>query len=287
MSSTALQFHPGTVIGGDQSFDVSEQTGSAGSTSLILQTILLPLLFAQRSSSVTIIGGTHVSWSPTYHYLRFVFLPLLARLDVNIDLNIEKWGWYPIGNGMITTQVSPAKEIKPIKIVNRGKLVRVSGISAISNLPRDIGVRQRTRAIKSLADRGIAAEMEIISAPSIGKGTLVFINAEFENVTTGFDALGAIGKRAEEVADEACQGLFDYLDTAGVLDPHLADQVIPYLAMARGTSEFTTRRITRHLLTNIWVIQQFMDVDIRIEGKEGEEGKIRVVGNGIAEHSTD
>jgi RNA 3'-terminal phosphate cyclase (ATP) len=276
-SSTALQFHPGTVMGGDHSFDVSERIGSAGSTSLILQTILLPLLFTRRSSSVSIIGGTHVPWSPTCHYLRFVFLPLLSRLGVNIDLNIEKWGWYPIGKGMITARVNPAKEIKPIRIVERGKLLRMSGISAISNLPRDIGVRQRTRAINWLAQRGIAAEMEIVSAPSVGKGTLVFLSAEFENVTTGFDALGAIGKRAEEVADEACQGLFDYLATAGALDPHLADQVLPYLAMAHGTSEFTTSRITRHLLTNIWVIKQFMDVDIQIEGKEGAEGKITVM----------
>jgi RNA 3'-terminal phosphate cyclase (ATP) len=278
LSSTALQFHPGTVMGSDHSFDVSERTGSAGSTSLVLQTILLPLLFARSSSSVSIIGGTHVPWSPTFHYLQFSFLPLLSRLGVNIDLNIEKWGWYPIGKGMITARVIPAKEIKPIRVVDRGKLLRMSGISAISNLPRDIGVRQRTRAIDSLAQRGIGAEMEIISAPSIGKGTLVFLSAEFENVTTGFDALGAIGKRAEEVADEACQGLFDFLDTASAFDPHLADQVIPYLAMAHGTSEFTTSRITRHLLTNIWVIQQFIDVDIRIEGKEGETGKVTVMG---------
>jgi RNA 3'-terminal phosphate cyclase (ATP) len=218
-----------------------------------------------------------VPLSPTFHYIRFVFLPLLSRLGVTIDLDIEKWGWYPIGKGMITARVTPAKEIKPLRIVDRGKIKRVSGISAVSNLPRDIGVRQRTRALKKLEQRGIGAEVEIISAPSIGKGTLVFLKAEFENITIGYDALGAIGKRAEEVADEACQGMFDYMDAAGALDPHLADQIIPYLAMAHGTSEFTTSRITRHLLTNIWVIQQFMDVDIHVEGKEGEEGRITVV----------
>jgi RNA 3'-terminal phosphate cyclase (ATP) len=277
LSSTVIYFHPVALTGGDHSFDVSEKTGSAGSTSLIFQTLLLPLLFAKRSSSVSIIGGTHVPLSPSFHYLQFVFLPLLSRRGVNVDLNIEKWGWYPVGKGRITARIDAAQELKPISLVNRGKLLRVSGVSAVSNLPRDIGVRQRTRAVKELEQRGIGVEMEIISAPSIGKGTLVFLSAEFESVTTGFDALGAIGKRAEEVADEACQGLFDYLDTAGSLDPHLADQVIPYLAMARGSSEFTTSRITQHLLTNIWVIQQFMDVDIRIEGKEGEEGIIRVI----------
>ena len=131
LSSTHTLFHPGEVAGGDYAFDVSEKKGSAGSTSLVLQTILLPFLFAQRSSTVSIIGGTHVPLSPAFHYLRFVFLPLLSRLGANIDLNIEKWGWYPIGKGMINARISPMKGIKPISSRDRGKLVRVSGISAI------------------------------------------------------------------------------------------------------------------------------------------------------------
>jgi len=277
LSSTAIQFRPTAVNGGDYSFDVSEKTGSAGSTSLIFQTILLPLLFAQRSSRISVTGGTHVPWSPTFHYLQFVFLPILSQLGVNIDLELGKWGWYPVGKGTIRTRVNPVEEIKPISMVERGVLARVNGISAISNLPRDIGVRQRNKTINALEQRGISSDIEIMSAQSSGKGTLVFLRAEFGNVIAGFDALGAIGKRAEEVADEACQGLFDYLDTAGALDPHLADQIIPYLALARGTSEFTTSRITLHLLTNVWVIQRFMDVDIQVEGKEGEEGKVMVI----------
>ena len=276
LSSTEIQFRPAAVNGGDYSFDVSEKTGSAGSTSLIFQTILIPLLYARRPSSVSITGGTHVPLSPTFHYLRFVFLPILSKLGMNIDLEIEKWGWYPIGKGMIRARVSPVKEIKSIRMVERGALARVNGLSAISNLPRDIGVRQRNRAMNALQQRGISSDIERISAPSLGKGTLVFLRAEFGNVIAGFDALGAIGKPAEEVADEACQGLFNYLDSDGSLDPHLADQMIPYLALARGTSEFTTSRITRHLLTNIWVLQQFMDVDIQVEGKEGEQGKVIV-----------
>jgi RNA 3'-terminal phosphate cyclase (ATP) len=280
ISSTALQFSPGVVAGGDYFFDISEEKGSAGSTSLVLQTILLPLCSNGHPSTITVIGGTHVPWSPSFHYLKNVFLPMLSFIGVSLDLKIEKWGWYPIGGGKIIARITPKKEFKPVVIYDRGKPVRVTGISAISNLPRDIGVRQRDWALTLLSRRGIVAEIDIVSAPSPGTGTLIFILAEFENISAGFDALGAIGKPAEKVADEACRALFEYQDTSGALDPHLADQIIPYVAFGKGISKFTTSRVTQHLLTNIWVVKQFLDIDIQVEGKEGEVGKIKVQGYG-------
>jgi RNA 3'-terminal phosphate cyclase (ATP) len=280
LSSTALHFSPGAIVGGDYFFDVSEKKGSAGSTSLVLQTVLLPLCFTGHPSTVTVIGGTHVPWSPSFHYLKKVFLPMLSVIGVSTDLALEKWGWYPIGGGKVIARIIPGKEFKPVAISDRGKPIRVAGISAISNLPRDIGVRQRDRALKMLSQRGIDADLDILDAPSSGKGTLIFLLAEFENISAGFDALGAIGKRAEEVADEACRSFFEYKDTNGVLDPHLADQIVPYAAFCKGTSEFTTSCVTQHLLTNSWVIKQFLDIDILVEGKEGEAGKIRVQGHG-------
>jgi RNA 3'-terminal phosphate cyclase (ATP) len=281
LSSTTLRFSPGHLTGGEYLFDVSEKKGSAGSTSLVLQTILLPLCFAERQSSVTVIGGTHVPWSPSFHYFKHVFLPALVHLGVKAELNIEKWGWYPIGGGKVTATVNPMREFLPLDIAERGKLVRVTGISAVSNLPQDIAKRQRDQALTMLSEKGIVADIEIVTAPSPGKGTLVFLIAEYEHITVGFDSLGAIGKRAEEVADEACKALFEYIDAGGALDPHLADQIIPYLALASGPSTFTTSRITQHLLTNIWVVKQFVDVEIHVEGKEGEPGAVRVQGRRI------
>ncbi len=279
LSSTSVLFSPGIIEGGSFIFDVSEEKGSAGSTSLVLQTIMLPLLFAEHRSTVKLNGGTHVPWSPSFHYLQKVFLPMLSRIGASADLKIDQWGWYPVGGGKIIAAIGTEREFKPVAISDRGKLVRVLGISVISNLSRNIGVRQRDRAVQALSQHGIDADMEIITAPSPGKGTYVFILAEFENVTAGFDALGAIGKRAEEVADEACHTLFEYMSTNGALDPYLADQIIPYAALGKGPSEFTTSRITQHLLTNIWVIKKFIDVDIIVEGREGELGKIRVSGS--------
>ena len=276
LSSTSLRFSPGRIIGGDYSFDVAEKTGSAGSTSLVLQTIMLPLCFAERPSTVTISGGTHVPWSPAYHYLRHVFSTALSRGGASMDISIEKWGWYPIGGGRVFARIDPIRAFSLNAIIERGKLKRVSGISAVSNLPQDIAIRQRSRALNSLRQRNVDAAIEVVSAPSPGKGTFVFLLAEFDNIAAGFDALGAPGKRAEAVADEACCALFEYLDTTGALDPHLADQIIPYCVLSESASEFTTSRVTRHLLTNIWVVQQFTSAVISVEGKVGEPGRIRV-----------
>lgn len=276
LSSTSLLFSPGRVTGGGYSFDVAEKKGSAGSASLVLQTIVLPLCFAERPSTVTISGGTHTPWSPSFHYLRQVFLAALSRAGASVDLSLEKWGWYPIGGGRVSARIDPIRDLSLNSIIGRGKLKGVSGISAVSNLPHDIAVRQRSRALNALWKRGMDAAIEIVSAPSPGKGTFVFLLAEFDNITAGFDALGAPGKRAEDVADEACCALFEYLDTAGALDPHLADQIVPYCALSKSASEFTTSRVTRHLLTNIWVVQRFTAAGISVEGKEGEQGRISV-----------
>lgn len=274
LSSTALRFAPSGLFGGEHLFDVAEIKGSAGSVTLVLQTVMLPLFFADRASRITVLGGTHVPWSPSCHYFRDVFLPLLTRSGVNAAASIETWGWYPIGGGKVVLTIQPGKELGPVMITGRGKLVGITGTSAVSNLPREIAERQRKQALSILGRRGIDAEIEIISAPSPGKGTLLFLRAEFEQIAAGFESLGAIGKRAEQVADEAARDLCSFLEAEGALDPHLADQIVPYCALAQGGSAFTTSEITSHLLTNVRVVKHFLDVGIRIEGNEGQEGTI-------------
>jgi RNA 3'-terminal phosphate cyclase (ATP) len=276
LSSTMLRFQPHRTRGGTYHFDVAEKKGSAGSTSLVLQTILLPLCFAEHASSVVIKGGTHVPWSPSFHYLTSIVAPFLSRLGVHVDHSISSWGFYPLGGGQVAARIAPMTALRPLMLLDRGKLLRVTGISAVSNLPDHIAVRQREQAIAVLSKQDIDASIELLPAPSVGKGSFLFLAAEFEHLSAGFDSLGAIGKRAEAVADEACHGLISYLGAKGALDPHLADQAVPWLAFCQGPSEFTTSRITRHLLTNIQVVQQFTDVDIQVVGSEGEEGRVLV-----------
>jgi len=276
LSSTALRFRPDRTSGGTYHFDVAEKRGSAGSTSLVLQTILLPLCFAEQASVIFVKGGTHVPWSPSFHYLRSIVAPLLFRLGVHAEYTIQSWGWYPIGGGQVSARITPAQSLRPLTAIDRGRLLRVTGISSIANLPEHIAARQRDRALAVLGRQGIDASIETLSAPSAGKGSFLFLAAEFEHLAAGFGSLGAIGKRAEEVADEACDELLFHLRAQGALDPHLADQVVPWLAFCSGPSEFTTSRVTRHLLTNLWVVRQFMDADVRVEGNEGEEGRILI-----------
>lgn len=274
LSSTTLEFRPNRTSGGTYHFNIAEKKGSAGSTSLVLQTILLPLCFADQASLVTVQGGTHVPWSPSFHYLQAIVAPLLSRLGVHAEFSIQSWGWYPIGGGQVAVRITPARALRPLTVTDRGRLLRVSGISSVSNLPGHIATRQRDRALAILGRQGIDASIETLSAPSAGKGSFLFLSAELEHFSAGFGSLGAIGKRAEEVADEACDELLSHLRAQGALDQHLADQVVPWLAFCEGPSEFTTSRVTRHLLTNLWVVRQFMDIDVQVEGSEGEEGRV-------------
>ena len=274
LASTAIEFIPTAARGGVFHFDVAEQTGSAGSASLVLQTVLLPLCFAEQPSTVTVSGGTHVPWSPSFHYLSAIVAPLLTRLGAEIRFSLGPWGWYPRGGGQASARITPVRMLRPLTLIDRGGLLRVSGLSAVANLPGHIAERQRDRTLAVLHAHGIDASIDLLDAPSPGKGSYLLLCSEYENVFSGFGSLGEIGKRAETVADEACRELLAHHHTTAALDPHLADQIVQWLAFSRGTSEFSTSRITQHLLTNLWVLQQFMDVAVRVEGKEGEEGRV-------------
>jgi RNA 3'-terminal phosphate cyclase (ATP) len=281
LGSQTLTFAPQSPPqAGDYTFDVAEarKGGSAGSTSLVFQTLLLPLAFAVGDSHLTIRGGTHVAWSPPFHYLKHVYLPTLARMGIEAKVEIKQWGWYPIGGGEITARIkgqgagdkglsSTSRPLASINLVNRGELKRLWGVSALSNLPAHIGQRQKRQAERVLRERGFAPEIEIVDAPSPGQGTVVFLVAEFKNVVAGFTSYGARGKRAEKVAEEACQDFIQYHDSGRALDKHLADQLILPMSLAATQSGFTTYEVTQHLLTNVGVVQRLMGVKAEIEGK--------------------
>jgi len=270
---------------GNYTFDVAEarKGGSAGSVGLVFQTLLLPLAFAAGESHLVIKGGTHVAWSPPFHYLESVYLPTLRWMGIEAEVRIERWGWYPIGGGEVKAVVKGLggkseglSPLTPLDLTERGRLKRLRGISASSNLPSHIVQRQRRHAEELLRRWGFDPQIEVMDAPSPGKGTCVFLIAEYENVVAGFSSLGARGKRAEAVAEEACREFVEYHRSGACLDKHLADQLILPLALAEGRSAFTTSEITQHLLTNIWVVEQFMDVRFKVEGGEGKKGRVTV-----------
>ncbi|MEK7826057.1 MAG: RNA 3'-terminal phosphate cyclase, partial [Nitrospirota bacterium] len=189
LGSQHLRFLPKEIQGDNYLFDVSEKKGSAGSVTLVLQTILLPLSLAIRGSTIGIIGGTHVPWSPPFHYLDHIFLPVIKRIGLDLRLGLERWGFYPRGGGRVQAEVSPARSFSAIDFRERGGLKRIWGISATSNLPRSIAERQRDQAVTILRVRGFVSQIDIVEAPSIGQGTFLIIVAEFENSIAGFSSL--------------------------------------------------------------------------------------------------
>ncbi|HXX81985.1 MAG TPA: RNA 3'-terminal phosphate cyclase [Thermodesulfovibrionales bacterium] len=274
--SIELSFSPGKVKGGSFFFDI----GTAGSTMLVLQTLIPSLIFSGVKTVFTLVGGTHVPFSPSFHYVRDVFLPFLKKTGVEITLSIESYGFYPKGGGRITAELFPAKEVVPLRIAEKGKMLRVKGVSCVGNLPLSIAERQRNAALEKLHSHDIDythhADIEVIKVPSLGQGTFIFLKAESEHSVAGFTALGERGKRAEAVGEEAATELIQYLRTDTALDPHLADQIVLYLSLSKKQSLFTSSRITSHLLTNLWVIGLFHEFGYFIEGETEKPGSVRI-----------
>ena len=273
LGSREIEFRPSSIHPGSYRFEIP----TAGSTSLVLQTVFLPLSTADSPSEIEIIGGTHVPWSPCFHYLEGNWLRAMGLLGFRADLGLEIAGFYPQGGGRIRALIQPLKKrIAPLKRNHRGDLLRVRGLSTSSNLPESIAQRQRTRAVKRLADLGCQVEIEVQTLPSPGKGTLLLLQAEFESGQACYFGLGARGKSAERVADEAVDALHAFLRGEGVVDEYLADQLLLPLAFADGDSEFRASKITQHLLTNAEVIRAFDAAEIDIRGELDQPGVIEI-----------
>ncbi len=270
--TTTLTFTPGAIQTGDFHFEI----GTAGATALVLQTVFLPLALANRPSSVTVMGGTHVSWSPSYHYLTWQWLPMLQQLGLDADIQLLKAGFYPRGRGGIQAKIKSAGAIRPLQRMHRGELHQIRGVSAIANLPQHVAERQRQRALTQLA--GLCpANVEVAHMPSHYKGSMLLLLAEFEYSQCCYFALGKPGKPAERVADEAVAELWRLLASEGAIDPYLADQLLLPLVFATGPSKFSTSEITEHLMTNAEVIRQFVSAEIVITGKIGQPGSVKIV----------
>jgi RNA 3'-terminal phosphate cyclase (ATP) len=268
LGSQELLFAPRRpVCAGRYSFDVAEARvgGSAGAASLVLQTVLMPLAVATGPSEVLIEGGTHLPQSPTFDYLRDVWLPALKNLGVHATVSMERWGWYPVGKGAIHAAVAGAPpgacRLVPLALGAPGDLLCIGGSAVAANLSPHIAERMADRALSLLAplaaatNASVDVRAECVRAACPGAG--MFLLAEYRNARAGFSALGARGKPAEQVAEEAVTALQAHHASGAAIDPHLADQLLLPLALASGPSRFTVAEVTRHLETNAWLIDQF------------------------------
>ena len=252
IGSRELTFYPGHTASGDYRFDV----GSAGSTSLVLQTILLPLLMAKGVSTVFIKGGTHVPWSPCFHYLDEVFRPALELMGARFALTLLRWGFYPKGGGTIRATIEPSSLETPFRPATKVGF-DVKGVSAASKLPHHVAIRQAESAERLLQSKGVFARIESLYPDAISPGSVLFLWFESDARFGGFTAYGRRGRRAETVGEEAASGLLSFLASGAQVDSRLSDQLILPALFAPGKSQWSTDQYTLHLKTNIWVASQF------------------------------
>lgn len=285
VGSKSLTFRPGAVQSGTYSFDI----GTAGSTTLVLQTLIPALLGTPGKSALTVVGGTHLPFSPSWNYFAEVFWPTIARLGVRGETSISAYGFYPRGGGRIGCRFHPLDAPLALTLRERGALLRVSGCSAVGNLPPSIAERQ-ARAASSVIEgelgRGLPVVLETREVRVFGQGTFIFLKGEYEHAVCGFTALGARGKPAELVGEEAARELLEHHRTAMPVDPHLADQLVLYLAQAKGPSLFATSRITTHLETNLLVAGYFLELSTSIAGESGGPGTVTITPGGTSRSAT-
>lgn len=279
IASTEISFEPGgPAQPGDYNVDVAEVAhgGSAGSVTLLLQSLLVPLALAPGPSKLSLQGGTHVAWSPSFDFIVEVLLPVLSRMGVSATASLVSWGFFPKGGGRISVEIQPCEQLLPLTLTERGELKLIHGRAVVCNLKSHIAVRMINRARNLLSTMEAPVKIDPERVKGKSAGAVLFLRAEYENITVGFTALGEPRKPSDKVAEEACAELTAHDENGAPCTPHLADQLLLPAALAGGRSEIRTSRITQHLMTNAHVIGQFLTARIEIDGAEGKPGVIIV-----------
>jgi RNA 3'-terminal phosphate cyclase (ATP) len=249
--STALSFTPGPVRAGVYHFDI----GTAGSTALLLQTLLPALMLGEDESTLTLDGGTHNPRAPTFEYLNQAYLPMLNRMGPQIQAELVRPGFYPEGGGRIRVHIRPAVHLWPLQIPRRGKVLTLDAQALVANLPLEIAERELATLQSGLAVHagGLQAHR---AEDCISTGNAVWVSVYSEHITEVFSVLGEKGVPAEEVAQGLLDSVRGYLAEDVPVGPWLADQILLPMALA-GQGGFRTVPPSPHTNTQIEVIAAF------------------------------
>jgi RNA 3'-terminal phosphate cyclase (ATP) len=270
IGSKELTFTPGKVAPGDYSFAV----GTAGSATLVLQTVLPALMTVSEHSTLRLEGGTHNPWAPPFDFLQKSLLPLLGRMGPNVTPTLERRGFYPAGSGKFTVAIEPSPRLSPLELTDRGELQQKRATAIVASLPADIAHRELKVVLRKLEiERPQTRVVE--DGDSLGPGNVVLIEIESEYVTEVFTGFGETRIRAEVVADRAVDEARDYLAAGVPVGPHLADQLLVPLALA-GSGSFRTMPLTKHATTNIEVIRMFLGTRIDVDRESDTVCRVRV-----------
>lgn len=263
MGSSEISFTPGTVKPGHYRFAV----GTAGSTSLVLQTVLMPLLLADGPSHLVLEGGTHAMAAPPFDFIDRVFLPQLARMGAKVEARLIRHGFYPRGGGRVEVDITPGP-LRPFRGMDRGKLIRTHGEARFAGLPFDIAEREIHVASRKLEWPEEAMAVRQLPEDQ-GPGNVLLLEAEHEHVTEMVTGFGRIGTRADHLAKEAAQRMAGYLASNAFAGPYLTDQLLLPMALA-GRGQFTCVKPSQHSRTAADIIARFTGQTIRFEDRARE-----------------
>lgn len=272
LGSHELSFEPGRVRGGSYRFSV----GTAGSTTLVLQTLLPALLVADGPSEVLIEGGTHNPFAPPFDFLDRVFLPLLERMGGRARAELERPGFHPVGGGSVRLRVEPGR-LAPLELTWRGEVERVRAAARVSNLPLHIAERELATVSRELALSPDAVAAETVQNAA-GPGNVLIVEIVSAGLTELFTGFGRRGLPAERLASGLVAEVREYIDSGVPVGSHLADQLLLPLAMAGG-GRYRTLPPTAHTWTNVETVRRFLEVPIEIR-EDGREGWLVEIGAG-------
>lgn len=260
LGSRTLSFEPSQVRSGEYRLAV----GTAGSATLVLQTVLPALLLAREPSRLTLEGGTHNPYAPPFDFLARTFLPMLRRMGASVEARLETYGFYPAGGGRFTVTIEPSAALGKLSLLERGD-TRIDARAIVASLSDSIATRELRIVRERLNLAREQCRVESIDS-SIGPGNILVIAIESETVTEVVTGFGERGVSAEKVASDACDEAQAYLAAGVPVGIHLADQLLIPMALAGGGT-FRTLTPTRHTVTNADVIRRFLDVPIAVEAE--------------------
>jgi RNA 3'-terminal phosphate cyclase (ATP) len=263
LGSKALTFEPGKIRSGEFRFTI----GTAGSGTLVLQTILPALITAAGPSRIEIEGGTHNPAAPPFDFLQRSFIPLIERMGSKINLELHRYGFYPAGGGRFVVEITPSDSLKPISVEDRGEIATKRATALVANLPYHIARRELDAVGKLLNWDPESLRCED-TKNSVSPGNLVMIELASPTVTQIFTAFGKLGVSAEEVAKDAAEQARAYMHSSAAVDEHLADQLLLPMALGGGGS-FSAVSLNMHAKTNMEVIRQFLPVRFEVTSEEG------------------
>ena len=261
VGASEFTFSPGEVAPGEYVFDI----GTAGSTTLVLQTVLPPLMTARAPSLLKLEGGTHNVHAPPFEFLEKTFLPLVNRTGPQVTIELERYGFYPPGGGRFNVYIEPAASLQPIHLTERGKILAQRARALVVNLPPSIGERELAvvRERMNWPDEQLRVET---SNNAFSPGNVLTIEIESAQLTEVITGMGERGVRAEVVAERAVAEAQSYLEGGALVGEHLADQLLIPLALA-GSGSYLTGPLSLHTTTNIEIVKRFLPVEITVEQK--------------------